>query len=226
MPAAKAAGSGTLSLWAGQTLQSGHVDGPGADAAFFDPRGLARDPRNGDVIVADAANALIRRVDAQGRVTTLAGAATQRASHDGAAADARFVGPDAVAVDADGTIYIADSYANTIRVLRDGQVFTLAGRAGEPGYADGRGAEAAFNHPVGLAVDPRSGDLLVADAYNNTLRRIDRDGRVRTIGGTTGVADHRDGPLAQALFNTPVGLAVGPDGTIWISEFFNQDLRH
>ncbi len=226
MPVSRARdGSGTLAVWAGQPMQNGHEDGPGTRAAFFDPRGLARDPHTGDIVVADAANALIRRVNLHGEVTPLAGAATRRTSRDGAAADARFVGPDAVAVGDDGTIFVADSYANTIRVLRDGTVSTLAGRAGEPGYADGRGTAAAFNHPVGLAVDPGSGDLLVADAYNNTLRRIDRDGRVRTIGGAAGVADHRDGPLASALFNTPVGLAVGPDGTIWVSEYFNHDVR-
>ncbi len=217
------AAPGSLSLWAGEELRYGHADGARTQALFFDPRGLARDPRDGAVIVADAANALIRRVDAAGRVSTLAGAPEQRSSVDGAAAQARFVGPDAVAVGADGAVYIADSFANTIRVLRDGVVRTLAGRAGEPGYADGVGTQAQFNHPIGLEL--RADELWVADAYNHTLRVIDASGRVRTLGGSPGVAEHRDGALRQALFNTPVGLALATDGTLYVSEYFNHDVR-
>ncbi len=220
---ARADARGRLSLWAGDATAHGHRDGARLQATFFDPRGLARDPRDGAIIVADAANALIRRIDAHGMVQTLAGSPEQRSSVDGPAAQARFVGPDAVAIGPDGAVYIADAFANTVRVLRDGVVRTLAGRAGEPGFADGVGARAQFNHPIGVAL--RGGELLVADAYNNTLRAIDRAGRVRTIAGTPGVADHRDGAAAQALFNTPVGLAVAADGTVYVSEYFNHDLR-
>lgn len=221
----EASGAGQLSLFAGQIQLHGHTDGPMGKATFFDPRGLAVDPRNGDIILADAANALIRRITPAGDVSTLAGGAEDRVSKDGPALQARFVGPDALAVAHDGTVYIADSYANTIRVLRHGEVTTLAGQVGRQGYRDGQGTAAQFNHPVGIAVDPRTGDVLVADAYNNTLRRISPKGRVRTIGGQPGVNDHRDGLLKQALFNTPVGIAVAPDGTIYVSEFFNQDVR-
>ena len=217
--------TGTLSLFAGQLRMHGHTDGQGDKASFFDPRGLAADP-HGNIVVADAANALIRRITPEGVVSTLAGGAEDRVSKDGPAMQARFVGPDAVAVAPDGTIYIADSYANTIRKLgRDGMVSTLAGVVGRQGYADGQGSAAQFNHPVGIAVDPRSGDVLVADAYNNTLRRITPEGRVHTFAGQAGVNDHRDGPLGQALFNTPVGIAVDARGTIFVSEYFNQDVR-
>ncbi len=223
--ASEASGAGRLSLFAGQIQLHGHTDGPVGKATFFDPRGLAVDPRNGDILLADAANALIRRITPLGEVSTLAGGAEVRVSKDGPALQARFVGPDALAVTLDGTIYIADSYANTLRVLRDGVVSTLAGQAGRQGYQDGHGTAAQFNHPVGIAVDPGTGDVLVADAYNNTLRRVSPEGRVRTIGGKPGVNGHRDGWLRQALFNTPVGLAVAPDGTIYVSEYFNQDVR-
>jgi DNA-binding beta-propeller fold protein YncE len=218
-------GVGQLGLFAGQVQLHGHTDGTGDKATFFDPRGLAVDPRNGDIIVADAANALIRRITPAGEVSTLAGGAEDRISKDGPALQARFVGPDAVAIAADGTIYISDSFGNTIRVLRHGVVTTLAGQAGRQGFADGQGKAAQFNHPVGIVVDPKTGDVLVADAYNNTLRRISPKGRVRTIGGQPGVNDHRDGALKQALFNTPVGIAAAPDGTLFVSEYFNQDVR-
>ncbi len=222
--AAWAAQAGSLELWAGDPLQHGHGDAQGAKARFFDPRGLCADPRGG-VLVADAANAMVRRIAPDGMVSSLAGVPELRKTVEGPAAKAGFVGPDALAVGADGSIYVADSYANTLRVLRDGVVSLLAGADQLPGYADGAGAQARFNHPVGIAVDPRSGDLLVADAYNHTIRRVGRDGLVSTLGGTPGINEHRDGPLRHALFNTPVGIAVHGDGSIYVSEYFNHDLR-
>ena len=198
-PPARAAQTGSLSLWAGDLRQHGHVDGAGAAARFFDPRGLC--------------------ADAQGGVLEL------RKTVEGSAAQAGFVGPDALAVGADGSIYVADSYANTLRLLRGGTVSLLAGADQLPGYADGPGTQARFNHPVGIAVDPRSGDLLVADAYNHTIRRVGRDGLVSTVAGTPGINEHRDGPARHALFNTPVGIAVHDDGSIYVSEYFNHDIR-
>ena len=223
-PSARAGQAGSLSLWAGDLRQHGHADGPGAAARFFDPRGLCADPRGG-VLVADAANATVRRIGADGRVSTLAGVPELRKTVEGPAAQAGFVGPDALAVGADGSIYVADSYANTLRLLRDGTVSLLAGADQLPGYADGPGAQARFNHPVGIAVDPRSGDLLVADAYNHTIRRVGRDGLVSTVAGTPGINEHRDGPARHALFNTPVGIAVHGDGSVYVSEYFNHDIR-
>jgi DNA-binding beta-propeller fold protein YncE len=222
--AAWAAQAGSLELWAGDPLQHGHGDAQGAKARFFDPRGLCADPRGG-VLVADAANAMVRRIAPDGMVSSLAGVPELRKTVEGPAAKAGFVGPDALAVGADGSIYVADSYANTLRVLRDGVVSLLAGADQLPGYADGAGAQARFNHPVGIAVDPRSGDLLVADAYNHTIRRVGRDGLVSTVAGTPGINEHRDGPVRHALFNTPVGIAVQGDGSIYVSEYFNHDVR-
>ncbi len=223
-PAARRA-HGRLLRWAGDWQRHGHVDGAGSTALFFDPRGLCSDPRTGDVLVADAANAMVRRIRGDGMVSSVAGIPELRKTLDGPAAQAGFVGPDAVAVGRDGTVYICDSYANTLRVLRGGRVRLLAGADQLPGYADGVGAQARFNHPVGVAVDPRSGDLLVADAYNHTVRRVTGDGRVSTLAGTPGISDHRDGASRHALFNTPVGVAVARDGSVYVSEFFNHDVR-
>ncbi len=222
---AAAAGGGSLDPWAGQLQQHGHADGPGARALFFDPRGLCTDPRTGDVLVADAANAMVRRIRADGTVSSVAGVPELRRTVEGPAARAGFVGPDAVAAASDGTVYISDSYANTLRVLRDGRVSLLAGADQLPGYADGPGPQARFNHPVGIAIDPRDGSLLVADSYNHTVRRVSRDGVVGTVAGTPGINDHRDGAARHALFNTPVGIAVAGDGSVYVSEYFNHDIR-
>ncbi len=223
--AAPVSGRGSLQLWAGHAQQHGDADGRGGVARFFDPRGLARDPRSGDILVADAANALVRRVSPDALVERVAGVPLLRRTVEGPAAQAGFVGPDAVAAAPDGTLYVSDSYANTLRVLRGGRVALLAGSDQRPGYADGQGAAARFNHPVGIAFDARRQLLLVADAYNHTVRAVNRGGRVRTLCGTPGVSAHRDGALAQALFNTPVGIAVDARGNIYVSEYFNHDIR-
>ena len=223
--AAPAATTGSLQLWAGDPRQHGHVDGAGARARFFDPRGLCTDPRSGDVLVADAANAMVRRITPAGVVSSVAGVPELRKTVEGPVAKAGFVGPDALTVGDDGTLYVSDSYANTVRVVRDGQVALLAGADQLPGYADGPGPQARFNHPVGITFDTHRGVLLVADSYNHTIRQVDRDGRVGTLAGTPGISAHRDGPASQALFNTPVGIAVAADGSVYVSEYFNHDVR-
>ena len=224
-PAAAAVGKGSLQLWAGDPRQHGHVDGAGSQARFFDPRGLCTDPRSGDVLVADAANAMVRSITPAGVVSSVAGVAELRKTVEGPVAKAGFVGPDALTVGPDGTLYVSDSYANTLRVVRDGQVTLLAGADQLPGYADGPGPQARFNHPVGITFDTHRGVLLVADSYNHTIRQVGRDGRVGTLAGTPGISAHRDGPVSQALFNTPVGIAVAADGSVYVSEYFNHDVR-
>ena len=224
-PAAAAVGKGSLQLWAGDPRQHGHVDGAGSQARFFDPRGLCTDPRSGDVLVADAANAMVRSITPAGVVSSVAGVAELRKTVEGPVAKAGFVGPDALTVGPDGTLYVSDSYANTLRVVRDGQVSMLAGADQLPGYADGPGPQARFNHPVGITFDTHRGVLLVADSYNHTIRLVGREGHVGTLAGTPGISAHRDGPVSQALFNTPVGIAVAADGSVYVSEYFNHDVR-
>ncbi len=224
-PAAAAVGKGSLQLWAGDPRQHGHVDGAGSQARFFDPRGLCTDPRSGDVLVADAANAMVRSITPAGVVSSVAGVAELRKTVEGPVAKAGFVGPDALTVGPDGTLYVSDSYANTLRVVRDGQVTLLAGADQLPGYADGPGPQARFNHPVGITFDTHRGVLLVADSYNHTIRLVGREGHVGTLAGTPGISAHRDGPVSQALFNTPVGIAVAADGSVYVSEYYNHDVR-
>ena len=101
-------------------------------------------------------------------VSTLAGSAGNFGSADGAGSNARFYGPQGIAVDAAGTAYVADTVNATIRkVTAGGVVTTLAGSAGNPGNADGTGSAARFYEPQGLAVDS-AGTVYVADTWNHT----------------------------------------------------------
>src|SRR5947208_1959857 len=140
------------------------------------------------------------------RVTTLAGDQSPSVRDSSQGAQSAFADPFGIAVSDDGMIYIADAgESNRIRKLTpDGTVATLAGSV--EGYADGPGAQAAFNTPSALALDTK-GNLFVADTGNNRIRKITPDGLVSTLAGD-GTAGYVDGPASQAQFDGPVGIAI------------------
>ena len=215
---------GKVSTLAGVSGELGHRDGAGEQALFNRPHGLTVDSV-GNVYVCDMHNSVIRKIAPNGEVVTLAGAPTRAGTQDGRGAEARFNQPEDVAVDQRGTLYVADTYNYTIRrITPQGQVSTLAGQAGTPGSADGPGPEARFNKPVGLAID-RHGTLYVADADydgdqpgNCMIRKVTPEGRVTTLAGRAGQDSTADGKGDQARFDRPVGIAVAPDGTLYVAD--------
>ena len=161
---------------AGQASATGATDGPGSQARFADPQGLAMDAA-GNLYVADGQlNSTIRQltlVGANWMVTTIAGQASVLGAADGTNAAAQFSYPSGLAVDAQGVIYVADTLNCTIRRIQpigtNWVVSTLAGLAGTYGATDGANAAARFYEPQGVAVDA-AGNLLIADTLNNTIR--------------------------------------------------------
>jgi hypothetical protein len=148
---------------------SGSADGTGTDAQFYSAKGEAVD-HSGNVYVADTGNHTIRKITADGVVTTLAGLAGISGSADGTGSAARFNGPCGVAVDRSGTVYVADTGNHTIRkITADGVVSTVAGLASNAGFVDGTGSVVRFNAPLGVAVDS-VGAIYVADTGNNAIR--------------------------------------------------------
>lgn len=215
---------GAVSLIAGRDTEPGATDGVGATARFNQPAGLAG-LADGAIALADSANATIRRLSTTGFVTTLAGAPGSRGANDGLGRAATFNAPVALALDASGNLLVADSLNHAIRrVAPGGSVTTLAGGADAAGTADGRGAEARFNFPTGLAIDA-AGDCLVADTINNTLRRVTAAGVVTTLAGVPGVSGATDGPGGAALFNRPSGLVFAPDGNFYLADTGNSVVR-
>jgi len=209
---------------AGRTGVSGSSDGTGAAALFQSPSGLATDSV-GNLYVADYLNATIRKITPGGVVTTVAGMAGTTGSADGSGAAARFYYPFSIALDGAGDIYVADSGNNTIRkITPNGVVTTLAGTAGVKGSADGIGSTASFNIPQGVATD-RAGNIYVADAGNNTIRKLTPGGAVTTLAGTAGVAGSADGTGAAASFWVPQGLAIDNAGNIYVADRGNNTIR-
>jgi len=182
--------------------------------------------RDGVVTVADKANGTIRQVTSVGVVSTLAGDSANRGNVDGAGVAARFGEPRAVARTLDGTFFVADATNHVIRkVTSDGVVSTFAGSPGNAGWLDGAGDVARFNLPSGIAVDD-GGNVYVADTANNLIRRITPAGVVSTLAGVPGVAGEHDGPVTQATFNAPAGIAVTHNGAlIFVADTGNSTIR-
>ncbi len=216
--------AGIATILAGSSGAAGSADGTGPAARFNQPGGIAVDG-SGTLYVADTGNATIRRITAGGAVTTLAGSPSVRGSADGTGASASFSSPTGMAVDAAGTVFVADTFNATIRrVTAAGAVTTVAGAAGQRGEADGAGGAARFNQPSGIAVDG-AGNLFVADTFNHTIRRIAPDGTVTTLAGSAGIAGAVDLTGINALFNQPAGVAAGAAGTVYVADTGNGTVR-
>ncbi|WP_422508679.1 gluconolaconase [Stenotrophomonas sp. GZD-301] len=200
---------------------AGAREGAGMQARFADPYGMAVDAQ-GVVYVADAGdNNRIRRIHPDGRVETLAGSG--EGWRDGPALQAQFNTPSAIAVDAAGTLYVADTGNHAIRRIdRDGTVSTLAGD-GQRGFLDGPARQARFDAPMGIAVDA-NGRVFVADTYNDRIRVIETDGQVRTLAGGE-VPGNIDGAGIGARLDTPVALALDGHGNLLIADLFNNAIR-
>jgi len=156
--------------------------------------------------------------------TTLAGSASMGID-DGVRTAARFSSPYGIAMDGHGLTYVADSASHTIRkVTMGGIVTTVAGRAGEAGFADSKGASAQFNYPVAVAADG-AGNLYVADTGNRVIRKIAPDGTVSTLAGAVGLRGNDDGTGSAARFDDPRSIAVDGAGNVYVGEFTRSTIR-
>ena len=195
------------------------TDGRGTSAKFFSPYGIAID-NMGNVYVADMLNHRIRKIDTTGRVSTLAGDGS-KGFIDGSVTIAKFSYPTGVAIDDSGNVYVADSCNHRIRKIdTTGRVSTLAGS--EYGFADGFRTVAKFNNPNDVAVD-NAGNVYVADASNNRIRKIDTTGLVSTLAGSEyGFAD---GSGTTTKFYEPSGVTLDNAGNIYVADTYNHRIR-
>lgn len=211
---------GVVTTFAGQAL-AGLADGLGGIAKFNTPYGLTVDKQD-HLYVADSENHVIRRIDPQGNVTTFAGTGSQ-GYQDGPTTTARFNEPYGLAFDSVGNLYIADRGNHRIRRIdAQGIVSTVAG-TGNSGYSDGAALQAEFDRPASVVLDAQ-GNLFVVDQNNQRIRQIDPTGKVTTLAGT-GDAGFQDGPLSQAQFNDPFGIAIDASGLLYIGDRENHNIR-
>lgn len=215
----------------------GLVDGDAATARFSEPQGLALLP-DGSVIVADTVNHALRRLDIEsGRVTTVAGTGKQwwqGSPTTGPAREVDLSSPWDVAW-FDGRVWIAMAGVHQLWTYDPAteRVEVAAGTTNE-GLVDGRAGDAWFAQPSGLSATGGEGEnarLWIADSETSALRWVERatdgdDHVVRTAVGK-GLFDfgHRDGPAGQALLQHPLGVTALPDGSVAVSDTYNNALR-
>ncbi len=220
----KVSPDGDVSVLAGELNVSGTNDGMGTAAHFYEPRGVAVDGE-GNVYVADCLNNTIRKIDPAGQVTTIAGTPDEAGTADGLGSAARFDSPRGIAVDHDGNVFVSDTYNSTIRKITPaGEVTTLAGVPRVLGSADGIGQSAWFAYPRSLTVDA-AGYLYVSDLGNGTIRKVSPLGEVTTVAGQATEFGDVDGVGSAARFRLLKGIAVAPDGTLFVADRFNHTIR-
>ena len=195
--------------------------------SFIIPEGIVLGS-DGSLYVADTGNNLIRRVRPDGIITTVAGDGTDGYGGDGGLAiNAQLSGPTGLAVGQDGNLYIADNGNSRIRrVDPDGIITTVAGDGTfDYGGDGGQATQAQLASPNDIALGT-DGTLYIADSYNNRIRRVGPDGIITTVAGdgTDGYGGD-GGPAAQAPLSRPNGIAIGPDGNLYIADTGNGRIR-
>jgi sugar lactone lactonase YvrE len=181
-------------------------------AAINHPQGIAVDSL-GAVYIADTGNNRIRKVDSAGVISTIVG--PDSLDH-----------PQGLSLDATGNLYVADTQHHRVVEVVHGELRVIAG-TGEPGFTgDGGSAVAArLNLPVAIGIS-KEGLVYVADSANNRIRRVNAEGRIDTIAGT-GVAGYSGdgGPAQKAQLNLPIGVAISPDGFLYVADNLNNRIR-
>lgn len=199
----------------------GFQDGPGSSAQFKFPIGITVDGI-GNLFVCDQHNNRIRKIDANGIVSTFAGNGSFN-FQNGQGTNSAFRSPIGIDADANGNLYIADKDNAQIRKIDpNGNVTTYAGGAGS-GYQDGPAAIARFSHPNRVGVAP-NGDVYVADASNYRIRKIDLSGNVTTVMGN-GSFGFQDGPALSAQLRNAGDFAFDGAGNVYFTDSGNHRIR-
>ncbi|MEU6486167.1 RICIN domain-containing protein [Streptomyces sp. NPDC046887] len=224
----KITSDGKISTVAGTGVAGSRGDnGPAVAAQLNRPRAVAVDG-DGNLFIADDENHRIRKVAADGTITTVAGTGVAGFRGDGGpATSAQLNKPLGVVVDRSGVLYVAEWGNDRIRkITTDGKISTIAGTgAASYGGDGGPAVKAHLRAPYAMVVDG-AGALYIADASNHRVRKISADGTIGTVAGT-GVAGFGGdgGPATSAQLHRPQGLALDSTGALYIADAKNQRVR-
>jgi uncharacterized protein (TIGR03437 family) len=187
--------------------------------------GIAIDS-GGNIYLSASFHNRIRKISTNGIITSIAGDGTAGYSGDGGnAATAQLNGPEGIAIDGAGSLYVADVGNNRVRkIAPNGVITTVAGTGVSGFFGDGGQATSAqLNYPNGLAVD-KAGSLYIAESLGNRIRKVSANGIITTIAGT-GATGYSDGPATSAVLDFPTQLAVDDAGNVYIADTFNGAIR-
>jgi sugar lactone lactonase YvrE len=240
----RVAPDGTITTVAGGGTPCWSPPGCGDGAAATDaqlsfPNGVAVGP-DGSIYIADTGDDEIRKVSASGKITRFAGNGSScsqppNCGDSGPATNAQLSGPTAVAVDRSGTVYVADTGDSELRKVSPSGIITRVAGTGAfcatpPSCGDGGAAtNAQLNFPSGIAIDP-SGNLLIADAGDNEVRKVSSAGTITRVAGSgnqcAGPPACGDGGSAtSADLSGPEGVAIAANGTLYVADSGDNEVR-
>jgi DNA-binding beta-propeller fold protein YncE len=217
--------TGEVTTFAGSDKGFAGDGGPARDARFDQAYHVALDAGAKNLYVCDLGNRRVRKIDlGTGTITTVAGNGKRGVPADGAAAtDAPLADPRAVAMDQAGRLWILERSGHVLRVVENGKVRTVAG-TGQKGFGGdgGPALQAKMDGPKFLWIDP-AGDVLIADTENHCIRKyVVKDGSITRVAGTARKGkDGAGGPATDVQLSRPHGVAIGPDGAMYISDSDN-----
>jgi len=206
------------------TGTAGGTNTPSSSAQFDGPIGIVV-ASNGDAYITEYLGNRIRKIAADGTISTVAGSGSS-GSTNGTGTAASFNAPRGITIDTAGNLYVSDTGNNLIRKITSaGVVTTFAGSGYGGPTSDGTGTSASFSNPRGIAIDSNGTNLYVADTAGYTIRKIViATGVVTTIAGSS-TSGYNDANGTSARFTNPYGIAVGTDGTVYVTEQSNQLIR-
>jgi gliding motility-associated-like protein len=225
-----AANSQTITTVAGVIGSPGYGGdaGKASDARFNNPRAVATD-NDGNLYIADMRNHVIRKVNPNGIINTVAGNGTAGNSGVGGPATAgQLAQPTGMTIDNDGNIYIADYNSSVIKKVTTSGIMTIFAGNGTEGFSGdgGPASQAKLYRPTAVAVD-KEGSLYISDASNKVIRKVTKAGVISTIAGVPGRAGYAGdgGPATKALLTQPAGIAVDYSGNVYIADPSNSVIR-
>jgi sugar lactone lactonase YvrE len=206
-------------------------NGPATSAQLNSPEGIAIDAV-GNILIVDTTNQRLRMISkTTGVITTIAGTGVSdyigNSGDNGPATSAQLSYPTGISIDTTGNILIADRFNNRVRMIANGIITTIAG-TGDYGFSgdNGPATSAQLKLPNGVAVD-LSGNILIADTYNQRLRMVVKaTGYIITVAGTGTAGYNGDNMNAlSARLYYPHGIAIDASGNILFSDSYNSRIR-
>jgi len=228
--ASSSAFSQTITTVAGVVGSPGYAGDAGQanSAKFNQPRAVATD-NDGNLYIADMRNHVIRKVNPNGIVNTVAGNGTAGNSGAGGPATAgQLAQPTGMTIDNEGNIYIADYNSSVIKKVTTSGIMTIFAGNGTEGFSGdgGPAGQAKLYRPTAVAVD-KDGSLYISDASNKVIRKVTKQGVISTVAGVPGRAGYSGdgGPATKALLTQPAGIAVDNSGNLYIADPSNSVVR-
>ena len=200
----------------------GAADGTGSKAQFDSPMGIT--VKKGNVYVADAGNHIIRSITAKGKVKTWSGTQGEVGNENGKRGVGTMYFPNSLVFASNGSGYVADASCRVRKISASGVTSSFVGQPQFSGFKNGKGIDALFTTPHGLAID-KKGNIYVTDTDNHVIRKVTPSGKVTTFAGTPGVAGDKNGSRANALFNQPWGIAIDAEQNLYVSDFGSHTIR-